>query len=127
VPQFSDRLRDLLDYDPKAGVPLVELLKHGRHFRLSERAKLVVGRDQKDNERMERAAPPEAIAIITQGWPGPLGLYTGPKDSPELELAAAIVSGYTKAPNDEPVMVQVGGGILEVLPLPRRKAHDLLI
>jgi tRNA-specific 2-thiouridylase len=127
VPQFSDRLKDLLTHDPKADIKPVELLKHGRHFRLSERAKLVVGRDQKDNQRMEQATPDEAIELITQGWPGPLGLYSGPQDGPELERAAALVAGYTKAPPGEPVEVLAGGRAIQVIPLPREKAHALLI
>jgi len=52
-PQFSKRIRDLMQYlDDPEKVPSindVELLKVGRHFRLSHAAKLIVGRDQNEN------------------------------------------------------------------------------
>jgi tRNA U34 2-thiouridine synthase MnmA/TrmU len=51
---FSRRLRDLLDNDPEADVDEVRLLKHGRHFRLSNGAKIIVGRDETENDTLER-------------------------------------------------------------------------
>ncbi|MFI5422879.1 MAG: tRNA (5-methylaminomethyl-2-thiouridylate)-methyltransferase, partial [Nitrososphaerales archaeon] len=52
-PQFSTRIRDLMRHlDDPEKVPSindVELLKVGRHFRLSNVAKLIVGRDQNEN------------------------------------------------------------------------------
>ncbi|WP_291317523.1 thiamine biosynthesis protein [Desulfuromonas sp.] len=46
---ISNRLRDLFDHRPEATVTDVELLKLGRQFRLSETAKLTLGRNQADN------------------------------------------------------------------------------
>ncbi|MCM2265716.1 MAG: thiamine biosynthesis protein, partial [Desulfuromonadales bacterium] len=52
---FSDRLRDLFTYQPECAVSDVELLKIGRQFRLSERAKLALGRNQDDNTALVAA------------------------------------------------------------------------
>lgn len=127
-PGFSRRLKDLLEHDPAAGVELVELLKHGRHLRLSPQAKLVVGRNQEENLVLEALAPPQALKLTAQGFPGPLGLYLGPAPGPELELAAALVAGYGQAPAGAEVSVQVrGGAVLAVTPLPRRLAQGYLL
>jgi len=106
-PGFSRRLKDLLTHQPDAGLAEAELLKHGRHLRLSPAAKLIVGRNQKENEILERLAPPGAHWLITQGLPGPLGLYFGPLQGPDLELAAALVAGYGKAKPGQVVTVEV--------------------
>lgn len=106
-PGFSRRLKDLWTHQPDAGLAEVELLKHGRHLRLSPAAKLIVGRNQRENQILESLAPPSAHWLITQGLPGPLGLYFGPADGPDLELAAALVAGYGKAKPGQVVSVQV--------------------
>ena len=106
-PGFSRRLKDLFTHQPDAGLAEVELLKHGRHLRLSPRAKLIVGRNQRENSILETLAPPSAHGLITQGLPGPLGLYFGPLEGPDLELAAALVAGYGKAKPGQVVGVQV--------------------
>jgi tRNA-specific 2-thiouridylase len=126
-PGFSRRLKDLLDNSPLAGVEMVDLLKHGRHLRLSPKAKLIVGRNQKENLILESLAPKEAVRMIAQGIPGPLGLYIGPADGPELELAAEIVAGYGKAPAGQPVQIKTGSEIISVVPLHRRQAHGMLL
>ena len=56
-PGFSRRLKDLLGHDPAAGVDQVELLKLGRHLRLSPLAKLALGRNQAENQALAAAAP----------------------------------------------------------------------
>ena len=127
-PGFSRRLKDLLEHEPGAGVAQVELLKHGRHLRLSPRAKLVVGRNQADNRRLEAAAPPGALELVCLGIPGPLGLYFGPPDGQDLELAARVVAGYAKTEPGQKVRVRAGEDrVLEVQPLPRRQAHGMLL
>jgi len=127
-PGFSRRLKDLLDHQPAAGVELVELLKHGRHLRLSPLAKLIVGRNQAENQAMERLAPAEARRLVALGAPGPLGLYFGPAPGAELALAAALVAGYGQAPAGQEITVQAGPEMrLMVQPLSRRLAQGYLL
>lgn len=127
-PGFSRRLKDLLEHEPGAGVEQVELLKHGRHLRLSARAKLVVGRNQADNQALEQAAPPLALRLRALGAPGPLGLYLGPLEAKELLLAAELLAGYGKAAPGDQVQVQVEGGpVLSVQARDKRSAAPLLL
>ncbi len=46
---FSRRLKDLLAQEPDPEIRLIHLLRTGRHFRLNEKVKLVVGRNQREN------------------------------------------------------------------------------
>ncbi len=127
-PGFSQRLRDLLTHDPGAGVAQVELLKHGRHLRLSPRAKLVVGRDQAENEILEAMLPPGGLKLWVDDLPGPLGIYLGPAEGGELDLAAGLVAGYGKAVAQPRAQVKLSDGRrLAVAPLPRQRAQGMLL
>ena len=127
-PGFSKRLKDLLEHETLSDLEEIELLKLGRHLRLSPRAKLVVGRNQSENQRLEALAPKHAIRLIAQGYPGPLGLYLGSAEPKELQKAAAFVAGYGKAPLDREVAVMVNDADeLRVIPLHRRHAQELMI
>jgi len=127
-PGFSNRLRDLWAHDPLAGVDQVELLKHGRHLRLSPKAKLIVGRKQAENQAMERLAPSGALKLVSLDAPGPLGLYFGPAQGPELERAAALVAGYGKARPGQSTRISISGGqVLTVEAASRREAAPLLL
>lgn len=127
-PGFSRRLKDLLEHDPQAGVDQAELLKYGRHLRLSPLAKLVIGRNQAENMELERLAPPQALRLTALGVPGPLGLYFGPAPADELILAATMVAGYGQAPPQAQVKVRVEPeGELSVLPASRRACADYLL
>ncbi len=131
-PGFSRRLKDLLEHDPSAGVAEVELLKHGRHLRLSPVAKLVVGRKEAENRALEELAgrlpPGKVLKLHAKGVPGPLGLYLGPAEGEDLMRAAAIVAGYGKAQPGDTVTVRVSGGReLQVEARHRRLAAPLLL
>lgn len=126
-PGFSRRLKDLLAHAPQAGVDQVEILKHGRHLRLSPGAKLVVGRNQAENQILETLLPAGSLRLVAVGVPGPLGVYQGPAQGPDLELAARVVAGYGKAPADKPLEVKAGEHSLTVTPMPRRQAHGMLL
>lgn len=92
---FSRRARDLLKHG-EFDLNNVELLKVGRHFRLSPLAKLVVGRDEKENGRLEKMAEKADMVFTGQAVNGPLALGRG-KDfmrAEILSLAGSIVSRY---------------------------------
>lgn len=130
-PGFSRRLKDLLAHDPAAGVEAVELLKYGRHLRLSPAAKLALGRNQAENRELERLAPAGSLKLHALDAPGPLGVYAGPAAGADLELAASLVAGYGQSPADAPARVVAEGGeasqVLTVLPHSRRLAQPYLL
>ncbi|MBI5117644.1 hypothetical protein HZA56_14295 [Candidatus Poribacteria bacterium] len=51
---FGRRLKDLLAHIPDAGVAEMRLLKYGRHFRLPDGSKIIIGRDKEENDRLEQ-------------------------------------------------------------------------
>jgi tRNA-specific 2-thiouridylase len=106
-PIFSRRLRDLFEHGDSFSVEGVELLKVGRHLRLDDEYKLVVGRNQLDNERIRELHMPGDLLLEVKEHPSPLGLIPGGAPEPLVRQAAAIVVRYSDAPRDQAVLVTV--------------------
>jgi tRNA U34 2-thiouridine synthase MnmA/TrmU len=102
---FSDRLRDLFAHSPEASVADVELLKLGRQFRLSANAKLSLGRNQDDNDRIKAHFRPGQILLRAADYNGPLGLVSGHPEKADLETAGAVVASYGKGKNEPEVEI----------------------
>lgn len=108
---YSARLKDLFAHQAEVAERDLQLLKHGRHFRLANGAKVIVGRTQADNARIEALHEPAATRLVrVQGYPGPLVLIARDADPATITIAAAICAGYSKAPAAAPVSVAVDEG-----------------
>lgn len=100
-PVFSRRVRDLLKHNPNAGLHDAEILKYGRHFRLTEDVKLVVGRDKEENETLLSLALPDDLILKAKDYPSPIGILRGSLITPlTLERACGIVLRYSDAPQE---------------------------
>jgi tRNA U34 2-thiouridine synthase MnmA/TrmU len=105
---FSRRLKDLFDHRPEPTEREIHLLRFGRHFRLNPQAKLIVGRTEKDNERLLHFHDPGLDALLdVRDFPSPLGILQGAGDEGAVRLAASVCIGYSKAPKLAPVAVVV--------------------
>jgi predicted ribosome quality control (RQC) complex YloA/Tae2 family protein len=69
----------------------------GRHFRFSHGVKLVVGRQEEENQKIQTFAQGEDILLKVSSFPGPLSLLRGKFDEGDIEKAAAITVHYSKA------------------------------
>ena len=108
---FTLRLRDLFEHgqnDPEN----LELIKYGRHFRLSAECKLIVGRDENDNNAMAAVAH-TGIRLLAEEITGPLGWITCSNPSSEiLNLALSIFWYYHKKADDQgSVLLESESGI----------------
>ncbi len=84
----------------------IMLLKVGRHIRPSKNFKLIVSRDEGENNYMEgyRKEYPSLHAISHNG---PLALLDGDANEDEMQLAAAIVARYSQGKNSDKVVVRI--------------------
>ncbi len=92
-PAFARRVRDLKVHGP-FDMPNIELLKVGRHFRLSERTKLVVGRNEVENNILLRVARLGEQVFKTIDVAGPVALGRGELLAAHIEFAARAVAWY---------------------------------
>ena len=105
---YSDRLRDLFAHNDAVTENELHLLRYGRHFRLRDGTKVIVGRTRGDNEMIQRYADASRDTLMkVEGYPGPLVLVPPGGGEGGRFMAASLCAGYSKAPPDEPVPVGV--------------------
>lgn len=92
---FSQRMKDLFKYSPKVSLKDVELLKVGRHFRVSPQAKLVVARNEKECKTLGKLREEGDLVFSPQEGKGPLALGRGSFSQESLSLSAGILAYYT--------------------------------
>ncbi|MFZ1947621.1 MAG: 7-cyano-7-deazaguanine synthase [bacterium] len=105
-PKFAQRVRDLL---ARGCLSLEEarLLRMGRHFRLAHDSKLVVGRNQAENDRLAGAFRSGQVLLVTEDCPGPTAILEGVAVDRDLEAAVAVVARYSDGRSRGSVRVAV--------------------
>ncbi len=98
-PIFSRKVKDLLKYTSCPSKRDFELLKIGRHFRISPFCKIVVGRDNFENEVIKSLSKDEDCLLRVEGFGSPLTLMIGEVTNEALNIAASICARYSDAKN----------------------------
>jgi tRNA U34 2-thiouridine synthase MnmA/TrmU len=115
-PNFAPRVRDLIQIQPRNSAWDFELLKSGRHIRYTDDTKMVVGRNQTDNDMLEYLAAREDARVSAvmrpKNFTGPVVFVIGAADASALEFAGGLIMRYSKCSGDEPqVSVQRDGKV----------------
>jgi len=93
-PEFAKRLKELIAHQ-ELSLENIELLKIGRHFRISPEAKLVMGRDEKENEHLlNLARANDYLFMPTEKIAGPTSLGRGVFSDELIKLCASITCRY---------------------------------
>ena len=132
-PIFSKRIKDL--YEHNITIPDindVELLKIGRHFRISGEKKLIVGRNREENTVLEALAIKKDLKIIVKDYVGPTCIFRGKKPTKdEIIMCARIAVRYSDAPKHDHSIVKICGNNYEnefsVMPLDEYSIDNIRI
>jgi hypothetical protein len=94
---FSGRLRDLFAHTPEPETTLddVALLRIGRHFRIDDHLKIVIGRDQDENHRLASFETGGRWRVEPDDFRGPSALVCGTHDQRGLEAATDLILRHT--------------------------------
>jgi len=129
-PRFAQRVRDLLAHG-NLTLEQADLLRIGRHFRLANDSKLIVGRNQSENERLARAWRSGQVLLVTEDCPGPTAILDGCAADRDLGAAAAVVARYSDGRSRGSVKVAVastaGRHSLVAAPLDAAEVEKLMI
>lgn len=95
-PVFAAKLRDLFRFSPGCTMADAALLSIGRHFRLSETAKVILGRNQGENEHLRAVARPGELFLKPLSFTGPSSVLVGEKSSDHIAVAANLMASYAR-------------------------------
>ncbi len=87
---YAKKLKDLFDNDDSYDMTDIDLLKIGRHFRLFKNTKVIIGRNNLENNELLKFSG--YIKIVPENCKGPVGIFRGDKNF--IQLAVEILASY---------------------------------
>ncbi len=97
-PTFGLRAKDLFSHTETPTINDIDLLKVGRHFRLDEQTKFVVGRNKDENEMIKAIALPDDVLLQARDHMGPVSILRGKNADIHVKFASSITLRYSDAP-----------------------------
>ncbi|UCC44974.1 MAG: tRNA 4-thiouridine(8) synthase ThiI, partial [Candidatus Zixiibacteriota bacterium] len=104
---YSNRLRDLLAHTERLTFDDLNLLRVGRHFRVNPETKVIVGRDEADNNLIDAYRREHHIRLEAMDIGSPVTLLVGPNTEENIRMAAMLTARYSSARNQPQVVVTV--------------------
>jgi tRNA-specific 2-thiouridylase len=92
---FGKKMFDFIKYD-KFEVKDIPVMKFGRHFRLTDGAKLIIGRNQEENSHLQEIENDKYYHIRTIGVPGPHALLSKNATQNDKNIAIQAILVYCK-------------------------------
>jgi tRNA-specific 2-thiouridylase len=104
---FAKRMKDTFKYGYRTFRETISL-KWGRHYRVNNQFKIIIGRDEEENVSLIRFAHPDDHVMQLPDNLGPTVLIKGENPSDEiLQTAAGMLQRFTKRKDDEPIATHV--------------------
>jgi tRNA U34 2-thiouridine synthase MnmA/TrmU len=107
---FVSKVRDVFDHADVLNLRDFRLLKVGRHFRTGPRTKVLIGRNEAENELLLHAMQPGETSIRWLEGGSPTGVILGLQDETLVATAARILIRYTRAEPGQECLVKVENG-----------------
>ena len=132
-PAFGKRFKDLQKFNPQFSMKDAILLRFGRHFRLDKKDKIIVCRNQTENETISNYVSQDDVLFELVDYNGPLCVYFGELTEDAMTKVASYAVSYSKVPKDRPSKVRFWNlkgtfqKMVEASPLPMEKIHISLI
>ena len=106
-PNYSFRLRELLDHEADPSLEDLALLRIGRHFRMSESCKIIVGRNRDENEALTALDSGKSISLRVESHASPIVLVRGKATEEIIQTAASLCARYSDARHLNEIEVKV--------------------
>jgi len=103
---FARRVKESFEYGEDSLRHMI-LLKLGRHFRTATGAKIIVGRDKKENETLMELSLPHEPKLTAHGYKSAYMLLLGEPSQANQRLAARICARYSDRKDSGSLPVRV--------------------
>ncbi|MDD2540179.1 MAG: hypothetical protein PHH28_03950 [Desulfuromonadaceae bacterium] len=94
---YVPKIRDVFDHAEELNLRDFRLLKTGRHFRIGQESKAIMGRSEADNNLLEQLRQPGEAALTWLDGNTPVAIIVGNQEKDFYSLSARILLRYTKA------------------------------
>jgi len=103
---YARRFKDFLIQEGREAVTRENLilLQVGRHFRIRDHVKLIVGRDRWENGFLEKEIAGRWVLRVMD-YPGPLALTDGTAEKKDIPFMAALTAAFSDGKREEQVRV----------------------
>ncbi len=112
-PCYSHRLREALGFKPDITAHDLNLLRVGRHFRLPSGAKVIVGRNESENDQIELLASEGDSLMFVESAGSPLVMVEAGALDGDIVTAAALCARYSDAKTQPVVEVTIRQGSVQ--------------
>lgn len=109
-PAIAKRLKDTFRFLPDYDMRDAQLAAFGRHFRLHAGLKVIMGRNEEENNRLEQIGA-EWPKIELAEMPGPLMLLRGTMRETDKPTLGRLIRHYARKATDEIMTIQLKSGM----------------
>jgi tRNA-uridine 2-sulfurtransferase len=118
---YADKLRDLFQDKQSITPHDVQLLTVGRHFRFDSGTKIVLGRDNRENQVLITYASRGYHLFIPHSFPGPVALFSGTPNPEVKQAIGRLIITYSKHIPGQVRLIRFGSEVFDPgEPLPIR-------
>ncbi|AVX43427.1 tRNA (5-methylaminomethyl-2-thiouridylate)-methyltransferase [Campylobacter concisus] len=130
IESFAVKIKDYLKFDKEMRDIDVTWLKLGRHLRLVDGAKMIIGRDESDNnallahpnDKFEQVKFKESDDIV-----GAVSFISKNASQADKELAARLALAYTKASREDEFEVSIANEKFIIKPEDKKLAQEFFV
>lgn len=105
---FTKKLREFISFAPLK-VSDIDILKVGRHFRLPNGSKLILGRNEEENRTLENIKNSEYLPLyVDDELPAPYARLSSDANAEDMALGIDILLAFTKGNVGEKYKIKLG-------------------
>jgi hypothetical protein len=127
----AERYADLASNNPDFSLNDFKLLAYGRHFRLSPILRLIMARDDSENDAIAALTLLGDRFIVLKDMVGPVGIIRGEGTQEHVKAACSIFTKYTRARTLAVTRVEMTcnseTAILEIVPAKEDECERLIV
>ena len=109
-PNYSYRLSESLAYDKDPSLDDLNLMRVGRHFRLSDTCKVIVGRDEAENNAILMILGEKGTFLKAEDHASPIAVIRGNADEEMTRIAASLCARYSDGKHLPELKVKIWNG-----------------
>lgn len=110
---FSEKLRDLFADKQSVNPHDITMLTVGRHYRLEAGVKVVIGRDNRENNILISLAPHGYHLFTPHDFPGPVALLNGTPSQAIRQTIGRLIITYSKQVPGRTYLIRCGNDLFD--------------